>query len=85
MTFLAVPGNSLYPPNRLNPLLIQPVSGKKRRFSAKSSRDILNLFHDFESMGVSLVSLDEQFDTSNLIGKVVRTMLAAFAELDRDQ
>ena len=57
---------------------------KMSRFG-RNARDILNLFHEFESMGVSLVSIDEQFDTSTSMGKVVRTMLAAFAELDRDQ
>ncbi len=60
------------------------VFRKMSRFG-RNARDILNLFHEFESMGISLVSIDEQFDTGTSMGKVVRTMLAAFAELDRDQ
>lgn len=45
---------------------------------------LLNLFDVLESKGVGLVFIDQGIDTSTPAGKLMRTMLVAFAEFERD-
>lgn len=50
---------------------------------ARSTKDLLEIVEKFQSMGVSLVSTKENFDTSNSIGKLMLTMMAAINEFER--
>lgn len=50
----------------------------------RSARGILDFFGRAEEDGVRVVVLDQQIDTSTPVGRVVRTILAAMAELEAD-
>jgi site-specific DNA recombinase len=47
---------------------------------SRSVIDLLTTLHNLESLGVALVSASEQFDFTTPIGRVMLTMLAAFAQ-----
>jgi site-specific DNA recombinase len=47
---------------------------------SRSVVDVLNTLHDLEAVGVVFVSVTEQFDFTTPMGKVMLTMLAAFAQ-----
>lgn len=47
---------------------------------SRSVVDLLTTLHDLEALGVALVSASEQFDFTTAMGKVMLTMLAAFAQ-----
>lgn len=47
--------------------------------------DVLQLIEEFEKMGVKVISLKENFDTSNAIGRAMLQMMAVCAELERNQ
>ena len=47
---------------------------------SRSVVDLLTILHDLESQGVALVSATEQFDFTTPMGRVMLTMLAAFAQ-----
>ncbi|MFZ5915522.1 MAG: recombinase family protein [Chloroflexota bacterium] len=47
---------------------------------SRSVVDLLTILHDLEALGVALVSASEQFDFTTAMGKVMLTMLAAFAQ-----
>lgn len=51
---------------------------------ARNVRDLLNLAHDLQELGVDLVLADDQFDTSTPMGKAMFTVRATFAELERE-
>jgi site-specific DNA recombinase len=52
---------------------------------ARSLRKLLNLSHQLQGMGVGLVSVVEQFDTSTASGQLYFNLLGAFAEFERSQ
>jgi DNA invertase Pin-like site-specific DNA recombinase len=73
---------------RLNAVLqkgdIMIASKLDRMF--RSARDALNVVSDFQSRGISLWLLDMGGDVSgNGLSKLMLTMLAAFAEFERDR
>jgi site-specific DNA recombinase len=50
----------------------------------RSARDVLNLIHEFQELGVEVVFLDEGLDTSKSAHKLIITILAAVAEMEAD-
>lgn len=52
---------------------------------ARSTKDTLLAVEQFEKNGVSFVSLKENLDTTGAMGKFTLTILAALAQLERDQ
>lgn len=50
---------------------------------SRSLRDLLNLGAELDDRGVSLVTADEQVDTSTPLGKAMAQMRGVFAELER--
>jgi site-specific DNA recombinase len=76
----------------LNRLLEDAKSGKFQRVvflkvdrMARSLRKLLNLSHQLQGMGVGLVSVVEQFDTTTASGQLYFNLLGAFAEFERAQ
>jgi DNA invertase Pin-like site-specific DNA recombinase len=51
---------------------------------ARSTRHLLNALEEFRVLGVDFVSLKEAVDTSNPYGRMLFTILANVAELERD-
>ena len=49
---------------------------------ARSARDLHNLVHELSVKGVGFKALDQGFDTSSPEGKLMLSMLAAFAEFE---
>lgn len=52
---------------------------------SRSSRDFLNFSHEIEEDGADLVCLKQQFDTTTPEGKLLRTVLSALAQFEREQ
>lgn len=50
----------------------------------RSAKAILEFFNDTEAHGVRVVVLDQAIDTSTPVGRLLRTVLAAMAELEAD-
>lgn len=50
----------------------------------RSTRDILNIVDELKGKEVTLVCLSQNLDTSTPMGKCVLTILAAFAEMERN-
>lgn len=51
---------------------------------ARSVVGMANLAEDLDAMGVAMVLLDQPIDTSTSMGRFVRTILSATAEIERD-
>jgi len=56
---------------------------KLSRF-ARNTRDYLNLFHELQDHGITLVSIKENFDQTTSTGRVMATIFASFAEFERE-
>jgi DNA invertase Pin-like site-specific DNA recombinase len=50
----------------------------------RSARDLLELVNRFEGLGVTLISLKENIDTTTAYGKLIFTVLSAISEFKRD-
>jgi DNA invertase Pin-like site-specific DNA recombinase len=51
---------------------------------ARSTRHLILALEEFSSLGVDFISLNESMDTSSPTGRMVFTVLAAVAELERN-
>lgn len=51
---------------------------------ARDTRFLLNLLHELDGYGVTLISLRESIDLSTPVGKAVMQILGAIAELERN-
>lgn len=51
---------------------------------SRSTKDLLQLVDQLTSMGVHLVSLKENLDTTTATGKLMLTMLSALSQFERD-
>jgi site-specific DNA recombinase len=56
---------------------------KLSRF-ARNTRDYLNLFHELQDHGITLVSIKENFDPTTSTGRAMATIFASFAEWERE-
>lgn len=50
----------------------------------RNAREVVTLFEEFESIGIQLFSLNENIDTSNPAGRMVRDMIVRLAQLERE-
>lgn len=64
--------------------LISTVIVKKYDRFARNTQNFLEVVNDFEKHGANLISLQEDFDTTNPTGRTMRTVVAAFAEFERE-
>jgi DNA invertase Pin-like site-specific DNA recombinase len=51
---------------------------------ARNTRDLLNLVHELEEKGVTVVSLKENFDTFTPQGRLMITFMQGIAQFERD-
>ena len=51
---------------------------------ARNTRDLLNIVHELEEKGVTVVSLKENFDTSTPQGRLMLTFMQGIAQFERD-
>ena len=51
---------------------------------SRSTKDLLDMVETLNKMGVELVSLKEQLDTTTATGKLMLTMLSALSQFERD-
>src|SRR5215469_7659123 len=69
------------------------ADARKRRFDAvlvarfdrfaRSTKHLVMALEEFSSLGINFISLNESIDTSTPMGKMVFTVVAAVAELER--
>ena len=51
---------------------------------SRSTKDLLDMVEKLNNMGVQLVSIKEQLDTTTATGKMMLTMLSALSQFERD-
>lgn len=51
---------------------------------SRSTKDLLEIAEKLTQMGVNLISLKEQLDTTTATGKMMLTMLSALSQFERD-
>src|SRR3990167_4594803 len=50
----------------------------------RNAREVVTLFEEFESKGISVFSLNENIDTTSPTGKAVRDIIIRLAQLERE-
>ena len=68
--------------SRLDDLDVVVISSLDRL--GRSTKNLLALYDQFEKADVALVFLRERLDTSTPVGRLLRTVLSAIAEFERD-
>jgi len=68
----------------LAPLGVHRVIVTKLDRLARSTRNLLELYDRLEQLGVGIVAIRDSVDTTTPVGRLMRTVLAAVAELERE-
>jgi len=51
---------------------------------ARSTKELINALEEFNSLGVDFISYKENIDTSSPAGKILFTLISAFAEFEKE-